>query len=196
VITELLAVSEIGLARFFARLSKEGVAPVPVAWAGDVTSPIWFDTAREFTERWHHQQQIRDAVGGPPVTGPRFLAPVLRTLIRAAPFWYRDIPASVGETVRIEIQGDSGGMWTLCREQEQWCLRDGPPDERRLTDGADAREPGATATVTLSEDTAWRFLTRTMSASTAEPLIRFGGNDELSRPFLNVMAIMVPEHLR
>ena len=68
VVTELLAVSEIELARFFARLSKGGVAPVPVAWAGDVTSPIWFDTAREFTERWHHQQQIRDAVGGPPVT--------------------------------------------------------------------------------------------------------------------------------
>jgi uncharacterized protein (TIGR03083 family) len=211
VITELLTVSEMALARFLAGLAKEGEAPIPVAWAGESESQIWFDTAREFTERWHHQQQIREAVGAPPLTQPRFLRPVLRTLIRGVPFWYRDIPASTGETVLIKITGASGGSWTLCRDQENWCLRDGEPDERCQTDARDAGEPtaartsadattpGATtaaATVSMSEDTAWRFLTRTISAEIAEPRIDFGGNDELSRPFLKVLAIMVPEHLR
>ena len=30
-----------------------------VAWAGQEISPNWFDIAREYTEKWHHQQQIR-----------------------------------------------------------------------------------------------------------------------------------------
>jgi len=34
-----------------------------VAWAGQETSPNWFHIAREYTEKFLHQQQIRDAVG-------------------------------------------------------------------------------------------------------------------------------------
>jgi hypothetical protein len=39
----------------------------PVDWAGPDPAPVWFDLAREFAERWHHQQQIRDATGRPPL---------------------------------------------------------------------------------------------------------------------------------
>ena len=34
---------------------------VPVDWAGPDPAPIWLDLAREYTERWMHQQHIRDA---------------------------------------------------------------------------------------------------------------------------------------
>ncbi len=34
-----------------------------VAWAGEEESQNWFHMAREYTEKWHHQQQIRLAVG-------------------------------------------------------------------------------------------------------------------------------------
>ncbi len=50
-----------------------GTRSVGQAGAG----PQWFDICREFTERWHHQQQIRDATGRPPLHDPYFLAPVL-----------------------------------------------------------------------------------------------------------------------
>jgi uncharacterized protein (TIGR03083 family) len=43
-----------------------------VSWAGPEPAPVWFDLAREFTERWHHQQQIRDATGRPPLYDPYF----------------------------------------------------------------------------------------------------------------------------
>jgi len=36
-----------------------------VSWAGPDPAPMWLDTAREYTERWIHQQQIRDAVNKP-----------------------------------------------------------------------------------------------------------------------------------
>ena len=37
--------------------------PSAVQWAGE--APLWFDLAREFTERWAHFQQIREAVARP-----------------------------------------------------------------------------------------------------------------------------------
>jgi hypothetical protein len=36
-----------------------------VSWVGPDPVPNWLDVAREYTERWTHQQQIRDAVGMP-----------------------------------------------------------------------------------------------------------------------------------
>jgi uncharacterized protein (TIGR03083 family) len=38
-------------------------AKYSVAWAGEEQSSNWFHIAREYTEKWHHQQQIREAVG-------------------------------------------------------------------------------------------------------------------------------------
>ena len=34
--------------------------PSSVIWSGPEPTPRWFDLARDFTERWVHQQQIRD----------------------------------------------------------------------------------------------------------------------------------------
>jgi hypothetical protein len=33
-----------------------------VAWAGEAESKNWFHVARDYSEKWHHQQQIREAV--------------------------------------------------------------------------------------------------------------------------------------
>ena len=61
-----------------------------VAWAGEEPSAHWFDVGRDYTERWLHQQQIRDAVGAPPLTGREWLHPVLDLFVRARPVAYRD----------------------------------------------------------------------------------------------------------
>jgi hypothetical protein len=46
-------------ARFHESLDPFAPAAFAVSWAGEASSLNWFDTARELTERWHHQQQIR-----------------------------------------------------------------------------------------------------------------------------------------
>ena len=53
-------------------------APSRVTWAGPGPVPVWFDLARDLTERWVHQQQIRDAVRAPG-SHDRFLPDVLHT---------------------------------------------------------------------------------------------------------------------
>jgi len=63
-------------------------AMFPVSWAGEEQSANWFDTAREFTERWHHQQQIRLAVNKPGIMTREFYYPVLDCFMRALPHTY------------------------------------------------------------------------------------------------------------
>ena len=57
-------------ARFHESLDPFAPARFAVSWAGEETSLNWFDTARELTERWHHQQQIRIAASRPDIMSP------------------------------------------------------------------------------------------------------------------------------
>ena len=71
---------------------------------------MWFDIAREYTERWHHQRQIALAVGRPtPIDARRLYHPVLETFLRALPFTYRGVDAPDGTTVLVSITGEAGG---------------------------------------------------------------------------------------
>src|SRR5580704_2865065 len=64
-------------ARFHESLDPFEPAAFSVSWAGEETSLNWFDTARELTERWHHQQQIRVATNRPGIMIPELYHPVL-----------------------------------------------------------------------------------------------------------------------
>lgn len=215
VVVELLASLEPALARYLSRLPRHGRAPVGVAWAGEGVSERWFDTARELTERWHHQQQIREAVGAPGIDRPAYLRPVISTLMRALPYGYRSVRAPVGTTVDVEVRGRSGGRFRLeALAEEGWALFEGSSGRRggasrgrsardraglRPTGGRRAlyrEERAADALVSLSEDTAWRFLTRSIPEDRARPLITLSGDRGLAERFLSVVAVMIPAELR
>ena len=81
-------------ARYYASLDPFAPARIGVSWAGESVSANWFDVARELTERWHHQQQIRLAVGEPAmgaIMTPELYHPVLDCFMRALPFHYRSM---------------------------------------------------------------------------------------------------------
>src|SRR5436309_9089598 len=103
-------------ARFHESLDPFAPARFAVGLAGEETSLNWFDTARELTERWHHQQQIRFATGRPGLMVPELYHPVLDCFLRALPHAYRDVAAAAGTVVRVEISGDSGGVWQIVKE--------------------------------------------------------------------------------
>src|SRR6266852_4119801 len=60
VMRDLLAAAGPLLFAYFASLDLAATGG-PVSWAGPAPAPVWLDVAREYTERWHHQQHIRDA---------------------------------------------------------------------------------------------------------------------------------------
>jgi uncharacterized protein (TIGR03083 family) len=165
------------VARLFEGLDPYGPALFPVAWAGEETSPGWMDAAREYTERWHHQQQIRDAAGRAPLTGREWLHPVLDTFVRALPHGYRDTHADEGAAVLVSVAGDAGDDWSLLREGGRWTLHAGPA-------------PRPAATVTMDADTAWRLFTKGLSREEAERRVTIEGERRLGEPTLGTLAIM------
>jgi uncharacterized protein (TIGR03083 family) len=173
---ELLAFSGPAVDSFFAALNPMKIGD-PVSWAGPDPAPIWFDLAREFTERWHHQQQIRDATGRPPLYDPYFLSPVLDTFVRALPYTFRDSKAPVGTSVRLEITGEAGGVWFVYRAEEAWTL---------LLDAT----PEPAANVVLPQDVAWRLFTKGLDREKARSLASINGRADLAAPIFATTAII------
>jgi uncharacterized protein (TIGR03083 family) len=148
-----------------------------VSWAGEEASPHWFDVGRDYTERWLHQQQIRDAVGARPLTGREWLHPVLDLFVRALPFAYRDTAAAPGTSVVIAIEGPAGGEWTLRREAEHWALYAGAA-------------PSPAVTVTMTDDSAWRLFSKGLKGDAARTRVRVAGDQTLGDVARSALAVL------
>lgn len=149
----------------------------PVSWAGNDPAPVWLDLAREYTERWHHQQHIRDAVGRPGLTQPHYLAPVLDTFVRALPHTYRAVEADDGTLVALTISGAAGGSWFVLRECGAWQLY------RAVNRTPDAE-------VILDQAVAWRLFTKGISVATAAAETTISGDAALGRQALELVALI------
>ena len=91
VIIDLLKSSGQEYCDFLETLDLNDKAEFSVAWAGENESKNWFHIAREYTEKWHHQQQIRLAVGDEQtLLEEKWYLPYLDTSVRALPYHYRD----------------------------------------------------------------------------------------------------------
>jgi uncharacterized protein (TIGR03083 family) len=140
-----------------------------VIWAGgDV--PQWLGIGRDFTERWVHQQQIREAVGIPGGHS-RYLPIVLAVFIWAYSNQFNPA-ADVGTTVDITL-GEA--QWHLVRRDDAWELNEGPGD-------------APVAAIEMDADTAWRQLT---GATVRNGAVRITGPAHLAEPLLAVRGIIV-----
>jgi hypothetical protein len=178
VITDLLELFCPQVAEYFEGLDPQGEAAFPVSWAGEASSKVWMDVAREYTERWHHQQQIRQVVGSPGIEQERYVRPLLETFIRAVPRSYVSVEAPAGTCIDIGISDMDGLKWVLERQSGSWQL--GRPD-------ADFE---ADASIEIPAHVAWRLFTKGISVSEARNLATIVGDERLADPFFTTLAIM------
>jgi uncharacterized protein (TIGR03083 family) len=162
---------------FHQALDPFAPAAFPLSWAGERHSLNWFDTAREYTERWHHQQQIRLAVNRPGIETPELYHPVLDCFMRALPHSYRNVSAPRGITLRFDIEGPAGGAWFLIRGGNSWALS---------SEAAGTPVAGAT----IPQEIAWRIFTKGIPPAAATEQIRFSGDTEMARRILRTIAIV------
>jgi uncharacterized protein (TIGR03083 family) len=168
VVTSLLRWSGDQVGQYYATVDL--AEPAHVSWASDAPVPLWLHLAREMTERWVHQQHIRDAVGRPG-DHARFLPAVLATFVWAFPHQYR--PEAAPGTA-VELDFGSGGRWRLTRGAQGWELGEGT-----------AQSPAAA--LRMPPQQAWRQLTGLPVPAgdyTAE------GDDRLIAPLLAVRGII------
>jgi uncharacterized protein (TIGR03083 family) len=148
-----------------------------VGWSGAGPSPVWLHVASEYTERWMHQQQIRDAVGRPGLTERKWLHPVLDIFMRAMPRAFEKISAAVGTEVELTIVGRAGGTWVVRRSASRWHLAVGPVDH-------------PAAVVRMPEEIAWRLFCRNVNTEAALSSIQTVGDGSLGVAAYRAVAVM------
>jgi uncharacterized protein (TIGR03083 family) len=173
--------ADAGLADLFRSLDPHAPALFPVAWAGEEASANWMDVARDYTEKWHHTQQLFDATGRPStIMGRGLYHPCLDTFMRALPFTFRAVAAEDGTVVAVEVTGGAGGSWYVERRADRWVQ---VPDCPRP----------ATSAVVLGPDTAWRLVTKRRDRAAVHaqfPDIRIEGDRALGEHVLGTVAVM------
>lgn len=152
-------------------LDAMGLAP---GWAGGGPAPVWLDIAREYTERWVHQQQIRAAVGVPGFDEERYAGPVIATFVHALPVSLDSVDAPEGTLAVFRVDGVGGGVWHLVRTAGTWDLRAG--------EGCDP-----VSVVTLDSRTAWRRLSNDRTASS----FSIDGDPNIGRRIADAVAILI-----
>jgi uncharacterized protein (TIGR03083 family) len=174
VLIDMLALTGPQVSTYFRGLDPKAPAKFAVAWAGERESPNWFDIGREYTEHWHHQQQIRDATGRPLLLEPKWFQPLADICMRAVPHHYHQVSSAPGTSVHIQIAGDD---WSLARREDSWELLRGHPDS-------------PTATVSTDADTAWRIFFKALTREQALARIAISGDRRLGEAFCTVLAVM------
>lgn len=164
-------------ADYYESLDPFATSSIGVSWAGEMTSPVWFHVARELTERWHHQQQIRLATGRPGIMDRSLCYPVLDTFLRGLPNAFRDVAASAGDTLLIEISGDCGGLWCLMKSQDGWVFCKDLPSSVK-------------ATIIIPQSIAWRIFTKGIDRDTARSQVTMSGDKGLAKHVLQLVAIV------
>jgi hypothetical protein len=151
-----------------------------VSWVvPGVAAPVWLDIAREYTEVWVHQQQIRDAVGRPGARQPELLVAVVDTFVRSLPRALAATAAPPGTrlTVNVEVNEDVSVAWTATKDGEGWWL------ERQAS-------PSPAARIHLTVDTLWRLATRGLDPSDAFPMIHLDGDPVLTAAAIQLVSII------
>jgi len=177
VLIELLEITGKEYASCVAKLDPFKPAVFSVAWAGEAQSLNWFHIAREYTEKWHHQQQIREAVNKPGIMSRELYYPLIDTFMQALPHTYRNIQANEDQVVKVTVTSESGGDWFLIYKNSGWMLRKDKPVQ-------------IDSTVVIDPDTAWKLFTKALSGSEAEKRIKFTGDESLGKPILSMLSVM------
>ena len=148
-----------------------------VSWAGEQKSLNWFDTARELTERWHHQQQIRLATNRPGIMTRELYYPVLDTFMRALPFKYRDQAGEPATYLQFNVSGACGGSWFLDHDGDRWVQVESPQG-RQVSE------------TTIPQEIAWRVFTKGIDRESAAAQSSISGDRRLGSHVLSMTSII------
>ncbi len=148
-----------------------------VAWAGQEVSPNWFHIAREYTEKFLHQQQIRDAVNKPGLMTEELFYPFIDTLMYAFPFTFKEVAADNGTTVSLIVTSDIGGQWNVVKTDQGWIL------DKQVSIKSNAM-------VRIDPNIAWKLFSKSLRPEQVADKVEVSGDKVLGQEVLKIVAFM------
>ena len=177
IILELLKISGKAYCEYLSTLNPDENAVFAVAWAGEAESKNWFHIAREYTEKWHHQQQIRLAVGaGDLLLQDKWYLPYLDTSLRALPHHYSGVEGKNQDLIKFTFVGESEKSWYMYYEKGWQLLV-----QSDLHPVCEVRIP---------DEIAWKIFTRGISRAEALKHASITGNQMLGQRIFELIAVM------
>jgi uncharacterized protein (TIGR03083 family) len=177
IIIEQLQLIQVQMLEYLHSLDLDAKAIFPVSWAGENISTNRFDVAREYTERWHHQQQIRQAVGAKSIMNREFYNPFLQICMQSLPYHFRSFESVEDTLIRVEIVGDAGGVWSIIRKGSGWEFSD--------------KSGEITSQIYIDQNIAWILLSNGIEINQAKQYWQLIGNQELGMHVLALRAFIV-----
>lgn len=180
ILIHMLEYAEKNLHEFFKTLKPHDKAFFAVAWAGEEESENWFDIAREYTEKWHHQMQIRLALNKPLLMKLKFIEPLYDTFMVGLPYLYNksDIQANDGDTIQVTITGNLNKSYSIIKEKGWWISTE------------KIHHPNI-AKVEIPEKIAWILFTNTdRNKQKYQVDLKIEGNSELGLKILDFVTVM------
>lgn len=120
ILIELLKQTGKPFNEYYASIDLNTKAEYSVAWAGENESTNWMHIAREYTEKFLHQQQIRDATNKQGIMSEEYYLPFLEVCMYALPYTLRNTKADNGTILKMEITGEVSGKWYVKYNGKQW----------------------------------------------------------------------------
>ena len=149
-----------------------------VAWAGEEVSLNWFHIAREYTEKMHHQLQIREAVDKEAALMTReYFYPFIDTLMYGLPHALRHTTAKEESAITVTVTSEIGGDWHLIMQDKKWRL-------------SKEKQGAETAHVFIGPGFAWKLFTKGITPAEAIGQIQMQGDEQLCKSVLGMVAVM------
>lgn len=177
ILIELLSITGKEYTEHLSELRPFDNALFSVAWAGHKTSQNWFHIAREYTEKFLHQQQIRDAVNKQGIMTKELYYPFLDTLMYGLPYTFRSIQAEENTTVSLIISTDIGGQWDLTKTQIGWVMS---KNNIQISNSK----------VILDPNSAWKLFSKSWTPEQLKDKVEIIGNRVLGEQVLNMVSVM------
>jgi len=162
---------------YFSSLDPWEEAVFAVDWAGETTSLNWMHLAREYSEKWHHQQQIRDAVGKDGIMTREYFYPAISTFFRGLPNTFKLTAAPTGTVVHASIPGENGGDWYLFKGPDDWELTEKPYNS-------------VNAKVEIPAEISWKLFTKSIRPEQIIEQVKIKGDKNLGRRVLDMISVM------
>lgn len=164
--------------RYYASIDPNGKAVYSVAWAGENESKNWMHIAREYTEKFLHQQQIRDAVGKQGIMTSEFYIPFLDTCMYALPFTLKETITEVGNVLKLKVNGDVKGEWFVVYNGKNWELSKELPEGKIVT------------SITIDSDASWKLFSKSLRADDLKEQILVEGDKDIASVALEMVSFM------